>query len=173
MKSSIINRLGEGIEDLIKIGVNKLLIVNEPPFRGYPNAYDVNGTEYLDDGWTAAHNGNLSNLIQRLRNKYRNISFYLLDVHQLIKDILLNSTAYGITNISNCWSITDETNITLCRNSSTYLFFDEYHFTSRVHQLIADRTRNLLLTSIGIIPYPLASSLYLLISMIILSKNFI
>ena len=170
--STIIRRLSRGIDDLIRIGAKTLLVVNQPPFRAYPGLYNGEMGE-LFDLWTSEHNDNLSQSIENFRKNLPQTTFHLLDVHSLIRDILVNSSAFGITNVTNCWSTFNGTIIPLCSNSNTFLFLDEFYFTTSVHQLIADRARNLLLTSNGRIPYAFSSALLMMISAIVWSKNFI
>ena len=168
--STVVKSLTNGINDLIGIGANKFLIINQPSFQLYPGTSIFNMNNYFN-ALTIQHNGNLSDSIQSLRQNFPNISFYLLDVYSLIQEIVANSSRFGITNLTNCWSTYNLTVTPVCTNASTFLFIDEYHFTTRVHQLIADRARNLLSTSNGIILSPLR--LNIIIVSIMLLKNFI
>ena len=129
--------LSNEINDLIRIGAKKFSFSVNPPFQAYSTEVGTNISDFSST-WTSNYNMNLSISIQTLRNTFPHISFDLLNVYSFIQDILANNTAYDIVN---------GTIVPLCRNSNSSLLIDEYHFTSRVHQLIADRTPNVLLTS--------------------------
>ncbi|CAF3544192.1 unnamed protein product [Rotaria sp. Silwood1] len=147
--SIVVKSLINGINDLIQIGVKHFFIGNLPPLQAYPAAFALNIPDYLNK-LTLEHNNNLSNSIQLLQSNYLNISFKLFDVYSLITNIRMNSSTYGINSTTNCWDTSNNTIIQLCSTPDTYLFIDEYHFTTRIHQLIADYARSLLITSNGV-----------------------
>ncbi|CAF1202629.1 unnamed protein product [Rotaria sp. Silwood1] len=144
--SIVVKSLINGINDLIQIGAKHILIVNQPPLQAYPVTAILNMSNYLNN-LTLDHNSNLYNSIQLLQSNYSNISFKLFDIYSLISNILMNSTAYGINSTNKCWDTPNYTVVELCSTPDRYLYIDRYHFTSRVHQLIADNGRQLLVTS--------------------------
>ncbi|CAF4113247.1 unnamed protein product [Rotaria sordida] len=144
--SVVVKSLINGINDLIQIGAKHFLIVNQPPLRAYPANQALNILDYLKK-LTLKHNHNLSNSIQLLQTNYSNISIKLFDVYSLITNILINPSVYGITSTKTCWNILDNTVIQLCSTPDTYLYIDGIHFTTRIHQLIADNARKLLVKS--------------------------
>jgi phospholipase/lecithinase/hemolysin len=147
---TVIPSLISGINDLILIGSKHFLIVNEPPLQAYPALFALNNSQGLGV-LTNLHNNVLSSSIQTLQSNFSSISFQIVDVYSLITNILTNSSAYAINNINNCWTTLNNTIIQSCSTPNTYLFIDEYHFTTRVHQFIAGKARQLLLTSNAII----------------------
>ncbi len=146
--SVIVNSLINGINDLIQIGGQSFLIVNQPPLEAYPAVATENISDYLNT-LTLQHNNDLSNSIQTLRSNFSNLSLYLFDVYSLITNILTNNSAYGINSTKNCWYTLNGSIIPLCTTPETYLFIDEYHFTTRIHQIIADNARKLFPMSKG------------------------
>ncbi|UJR13476.1 hypothetical protein I4U23_000490 [Adineta vaga] len=140
----VVNSLTNSIDDLIQIGAKHFLIFNEPPFEVYPYVMMLNMSIYMK-ALTLAHNNNLSNIIQ---STYRNITCHFYDTHSLITNILNNPLKYGINSTKNCcWNtLSGIVNIS-CTTTDTYLFIDEYHFTTRIHQFIADNVRQLFSTS--------------------------
>lgn len=144
--STVVNSIINGIKDLINIGATNFLIVNQSPLQAFPSLIPLNMSDYLLS-LSLIHNSNLSNSIQTLQSNYTNLSFYLFDVYSLISNILLNSSAYGINNTQNCWYTFTNATIPLCTTPDSYLFIDEYHFTTHVHQIIADNAKQLLVTS--------------------------
>jgi len=165
--STVVNSLMNGINDLIKIGGQHFLIVNQSPLQAYPALLAGNINDYLTT-LTHSHNNILSSSIQTLQSNFSNLSLQLFDVYSLITNILLNSSAYGINNTENCWNTSTGTIIQLCTNPNTYLFIDEYHFTTYVHRLIADNAQNLLVTSSGTIKF--SCSIFFILSFFILIK---
>ncbi|CAF1328330.1 unnamed protein product [Rotaria magnacalcarata] len=141
------------INDLIKLGAKHIIIVNQPSFQSYPAIVGSNISPYLNQ-LTLAHNSNLSNVIQSLQLNFSNVSLELFDVYSLLTNILMNSSTYGINSTKNCWDTSNHTCIQMCSSPDTYIFIDEYHFTTRVHQRIADNARILLVTSKGTIKAP-------------------
>lgn len=170
--SVVVASIKNGINDLIGMGVKNFLIINQPHFQLYPAVWSLNMNDFLRQ-LTLQHNGNLSQSIDMLRKNHSTISFYLLDVYALIQDIQMSSTTYGVTNFTNCWSTTNGTVVKLCTNSSNFLFIDGYHFTSRIHQLVADRTRNLLMISHGIVLTPFSYGFQLMIVALTFMNSFI
>ena len=164
--SAIVNSLMNGVNDLIQIGGKNFLIVNQSPLQAYPALLDSSSSDYLNT-LTLTHNSNLSNSIQTVRNNFPNLSISLFDVYSLITNILTNSSAYGINNTRNCWNTSDGTTISPCTDPSPYLFIDEYHFTTRVHQFIADQARKLFpTTSNGLIQSPSFSICFVCLSLL-------
>ncbi|CAF3966790.1 unnamed protein product [Rotaria sordida] len=148
--SSVVKSLINGINDLIQIGAKHFLVVNQSPIQAYPAAQALNIPDYLKT-LTFDHNNNLSNSIQLLQSNYSNITFKLFDVYSLISNILMNTSTYGINSTTNCWSTSNYIVVHECSTPDTYLFIDEFHFTTRIHQLIADNARKLLITTNGAI----------------------
>ncbi|CAF0839869.1 unnamed protein product [Rotaria sordida] len=158
--STVVRSLINGINDLIQIGAEHFLIVNQPPLQAYPATFSFNISDLLNR-LTHEHNINLYNSIQLLQSSYSNISFKLFDVYLLIANILINGSTYGINNTTNCWQISSNTIVKLCSTPDTYLFIDEYHFTAHTHQLIADHARKLLEATNGNMKSP-HSTFYIL-----------
>ncbi|CAF1362605.1 unnamed protein product [Rotaria sordida] len=133
-----------GINDLIRIGAKHILIINLPLFEAYPATAIFNATALLKK-LTLDHNNFLLNSVQLLRENHSKISFEIFDLYSLISNILINMTAYGINSTNKCWDTPHYTVVPLCSTPNTYLFIDQFHFTTRVHQFIADAMRKLLI----------------------------
>jgi outer membrane lipase/esterase len=146
--SVVVNSIMNGIKDLIQFGAKRFIILNQTPLQTFPAAAAYNLTAYLTT-LTLTHNSNLSNSIQVLQSNFPNISLQLFDVASLITNISTNPSTYGLSSIQNCWNTLNGTIVVSCTTPDTYLFIDEYHFTTRVHQLIANNVRALLSTSNG------------------------
>lgn len=166
--SQVVASLMHGINDLIRLGAKHILIVNQPPLEAYPAVAAFNMNAFLNL-LTLAHNGNLSNSIQSLQSNFPQVSLKLLDVYSLVNNIYLNGLSYGINITKNCWTTLNNIVNQSCSTPDTYLFIDEYHFTTRIHQFIADDAKKLLATSNAIINSPY---FFLLILSILISLDY-
>jgi phospholipase/lecithinase/hemolysin len=144
--SVVVNSLMNGINDLIQIGGKNFLIINQPPFQAYPISSIINMNSYLTT-LTFLHNGNLSKSIQSLQSNFSNISLHFYDVYSVIVNILNNASVYGFNSTTNCWNTLNSPINISCTTPDTYIFIDEYHFTTRIHQLIADNALEVFINS--------------------------
>lgn len=148
---SITSSLVNATKDLLAFGIKHLILVNQPPLQSIPLLLLTKNQTTLAD-LTYQYNTNLSEHINVLRNDNKGTNIQLFDLNSLISKILRNSTSYGISNTNRpCWSTIDPN---VCPNPDAYLFFDQVHFTSRVHQLIADDFRPFLRSSSVKMPFP-------------------
>jgi phospholipase/lecithinase/hemolysin len=77
--------------------------------------------------------------INVIQNNYTNSSVQIFDIYTLITRILSNNSSTFSNTVNNCWNEFNFTAIQiLCPDPSKYVFLDTYHFTTLVHQLIAD-----------------------------------
>jgi phospholipase/lecithinase/hemolysin len=149
----VVNSIINGIKDLIQFGSTHFLILNQTPLQAYPAAAVYNMNDYLNT-ISVTHNSNLSYAIQSLRSNYSNIQFQLFDIYSLISDMYTNPSTYGINSTKNCWDTSTGVVNQTCTTPDTYLFIDEYHFTTRIHQLIANNALKALYNSKGVIKSP-------------------
>ena len=139
----------DAIDDLLVAGIDHLLIINLPPLDAFPH---LNRHATLESRIVAHNNYLLTNLTQ-LQASPTDVSVKLFDVHSLIKKLLSNQSASTLNKVNPCWTIKNRTVIAQCANPNGYVFIDSSHFSSVVHQLIADGIRQFLLSS----PSPLPS----------------
>jgi phospholipase/lecithinase/hemolysin len=124
---------------LIIFGGRNLVIINEPPFDRFPPFRGKNNTNstrqlYID------HNRNLAAIFnQTYLSLQTRLNIRLIDSHSFVSNILANYITYGFENLDSCWdTITQSTVQILCQNITKRVFCDEYHFTSRMQELVAD-----------------------------------
>jgi phospholipase/lecithinase/hemolysin len=132
--------------ELIRLGGKHIVIVNQPPFQLIPLFQPL-----LTSGNTTdvAHqyNRNLSASIAALQNQYTDKDLHVFDLHALVSKVLANGSLYGMGNtVDSCWRFS-RNNVTVCSNPSSYAFFDEVHFSSRMHQIVADEFSKFLTSS--------------------------
>ncbi|CAF1226640.1 unnamed protein product [Rotaria sp. Silwood1] len=142
--SIVVQSIVNGINDLIETGAKNILIINLPPFEVYPATAVFNAHDLLKK-LTLDHNNKLLNSVRLLQANHSKISFEIFDLYSLISNILMNTTAYGINSTDKCWDTPHYTVVPLCSTPDTYLFIDQFHFTTRVHQFIADAMRKFLI----------------------------
>jgi len=162
--STVVNSLINGIQDLIQIGAKKILILTQIPLQIYPAAQLLNLNDFLST-LTLSHNTDLSNQIANLRSQNPQISFYLHNVSLLITNILNNTSRYGINSTQNCWITTNHIIVQLCSTPDTYMFIDEYHFTTRIHQMIADDVKSSIQTSHGLVLTAFSIYFYIILNL--------
>ena len=147
--SAIVNSLSNAVNDLLTIGATQLLVFNQPPLQAIPYLQATSARLNISD-LTNQYNRNLSSTIQTIQKNNPKKSLRIFDLNTLITQILRDSSSYGISNTVNpCWSASSNSSRP-CANASSYLFFDEVHFTSRVHGLIAQNFSRFIATSSAI-----------------------
>ncbi|CAF1406977.1 unnamed protein product [Adineta steineri] len=136
--SSITRSLSNATKDLLMLGAKSIIIFNQPPLQALPLLRYSTAESILID-LTSQYNTNLSVYITKLQNEYEKSSIKLFDLNALISKVLDSGAPYGIVNtVDPCWS-SQVVNSSNCSNPNSYVFFDNVHFTNRIHQLIADQ----------------------------------
>jgi len=147
--SSVTASILNGVEDLLKIGVKHLLIVNQSPIQAMPFIETQEQVVYYRDR-TIYHNNNLSIVITKLDYNRKQINLYLFDVYSLVLKVISNESNYSLNTKDNCWNVLNGNVIMLCTNPESYVYIDQYHFTARMHELIGDAVRQFIFTSSGV-----------------------
>jgi len=136
--SSIVNSLMNGIRDLLAVGAKNFLIFNQPPVQAFPYFSRLNRTAVFT-ALTIQANTYINTSITAIQNNNTNTSIQIFDVNALITTILANQSIPFSNTVAKCWDSSNLTSVTiLCNDPSTYVFIDNFHFTSTVHQLIAN-----------------------------------
>lgn len=96
--------------------------------------------------FTIQLNANLSTGMSILQRDNPKISLKVFDLYSLIsKPIASGSTFLFKNTIDPCWNITKKgTVLQQCVDPTSYVFIDNYHFTSHVHELIDNDVRQFL-----------------------------
>jgi phospholipase/lecithinase/hemolysin len=146
--STIATSLLNAVKDLVTIGVLHLLVFNQPPLQSYPFIPIMNQSLNFT-AFTIQLNANLSTGVATLQHDNPKISLKIFDLYSLISKIIANGCAYSFKNtVDPCLNIT-KIGVVLrqCIDPASYVFFDEYHFASHVHELIAHDVRQLFSSS--------------------------
>ncbi|MCU0567790.1 MAG: SGNH/GDSL hydrolase family protein [Oculatellaceae cyanobacterium Prado106] len=125
-----IHHLSDAIATLIKVGAKHILLSNLPDLGKTPIADAAHSKTPISTVATAiaTHNQALVDLVQSFQPK---ANVMLLDVKSLIDDAIAHPAQLGLRNVTLPCS-----QIEGC-NPNDYLFWDQMHFTSQVHQQIA------------------------------------
>ena len=164
--SSVISQsISNATRDVIFFGGRNIVIVNQPPLQFIPlirpNAALLNAAQLTSD-----YNRNLSGNIAALQQSNKDRKLQIFDLNALVSKVFANLSSYGIQNaIDPCFSQLSNGTLILCSNPNSYAFFDEVHFTGRMHQIIADEFKKLLVSpSSSVGHFSSASSIFILFS---------
>lgn len=144
--------------DLLTFGVRHLLVFNQPPFQSYP-FISLRNQSFHFDSFTNQLNAHLSAGLSALRPLHPQSSLIFFDLHSLITKILTNGSSDSFDQtIDPCVNLTKNgTILHQCLDVHRYVYFDDYHFTSHVHELIASELRRILFSSTAVIYWPSSS----------------
>ena len=137
----VIDDLEESINSLYNLGARNFLIPNIPDLGTIPLVQEpslfvdlfVASPSQLTN-LTEEHNAELETTLDNLSNSLNDINIIPLDVYSLYNDILTSPEEFGLTNTSEpCLD-----SLGSCSNPDEYLFWDEFHPTTAVHEIIAE-----------------------------------
>ncbi|CAF4558897.1 unnamed protein product [Rotaria sp. Silwood1] len=131
------------VSDLLVVGIQNLLVINLPPVQSFPGTNDKQRLSKLIN----QYNNYLLSNITGIQSGYTEVSIRIFDLYSLITEILSNNSMSTLNKIDKCWNILDDRIISQCTNPNEYVFIDDYHFTSVIHQVIADNIQNFILSS--------------------------
>lgn len=143
-----ISNIANSLTKLTNAGAKNVLVANLADLANVPLGRDLIPPEQLEQLTllTDAHNNALNSVVNSLETSNTETNFAVLDVNSLLEDIFANPTASGfIANpIESCLSPNNfpdiDPNAVVCDNPDQYVYYDNQHFTSAVHQLVADTT---------------------------------
>jgi thermolabile hemolysin len=131
-----ISNLTTAVKALSKVGAKHILLVNVPDLDKMPQARQAAGGANASLTGVIAHNQALAEFIQRPRTDTNLIGF---DVNSVLNEIIADAKHFGFRNTTEACDRTTEHRTTEQRggNPNEHVFWDMFHPTSRVHQLIA------------------------------------
>lgn len=145
----IVDSLLNVVNDLISFGARHVIVFNLPPSQIVPYFQSFQSPSTFMN-LTRHYNEYLLQKISKLQEDNPGRFLTVFDLHAFITKILSNTVYYGFnfTNVP-CWNSSTPPS-TACKNQESYIFFDEVHFTTRIHGLIADEfTSSLTISSQG------------------------
>ena len=138
----IANSLINCLKDLIAAGAKHLLLFNQPPYQAFPYLNGL-GQDALFTQLIQVGNGAIVAGLTSLKQNNTDVSINLFDVYSVLSKVVTNTSAAQFANtVGKCWSNFNLTALVQnCSNPSEYVFLDDFHFTSRVHELVAAALR--------------------------------
>lgn len=127
------------IQRLIQAGATQILVPNLPPLGLTPRLNTSTTTILAGNAAAQLYNQDLAMGISILKDTYRgrHVSFYQLDVYDLMKQVVASPTTYSLTNA------TDSADMQLS-DPDNFLFWDSIHPTTAGHHIMADAALQLL-----------------------------
>ncbi|CAF3504999.1 unnamed protein product [Rotaria socialis] len=141
--SIVVGALLNAVYDLLAIEIQQLIVVNLPPLQLFPGTNDTQRLGALVN----EHNNYLLSNITIIQSKFPKASLRVFDLYSIITDILSNNSVFQLNKMNKCWNIVNSIVISQCTDPDTYVFIDDYHFTSVIHQIIADSINQFILSS--------------------------
>ena len=151
---SVVNSLINAVYDLLVVGVTNLVLINQPPLYAYPGFSSVHPNLTLKSR-ICTHNQILQTNLSIMDLLNNQASIRVFDLYSLINDILIGNTSSTLNIVDQCWRMRDGVLLANCSNPEHYMFIDELHLTSTIHQMIATRFLQFLSSpSIGCRSFP-------------------
>lgn len=141
-----ITNISNSLVQLANAGAENVLVSNLVNLANVPLSRSFIPPEQLEQLTllTNAHNSVLNFAIASLNTAFPDTEFVLFDTNSLLDNIFNNPTEFGFINnpIESCLTPNNfpdiAPNVVPCDNPEEYFYYDNQHFTSAVHQLIAD-----------------------------------
>jgi len=131
-----VGNIQEGLQDLADFGAREFLVLNLPDLGKIPIYI---GTSDAADAtqFSMNFNNELSHMIQEWRTSNPQIQVYYMDFFSMFSNLCLNSIDAGFTNVTEeSPNFSEADNFD---NSDGYVFWDERHFTTEMHEWAADK----------------------------------
>ena len=140
-----IANVSDSLTSLINAGAHHIFIVNSPNVGDAPESKRL-ATETNDPGYikratklTKIYNKKLKRVRKKISKK-SHVTFYKFNLFKFIGFLIKHGNAFGFTNVTDaCFNTTQFVFFPDCDNGlkfPEYFFFDELHFTARVHKFV-------------------------------------
>ncbi len=148
LPEQVTGNLSSAVESLYEVGARNFLVVNLPdlgetPFADFLDGFspDISISSQLNI-LTDAHNILLEQQLNNLKTSLPGIELTTLDANSLFREIVSEPSQFGLTNIDNSCLLNFQPGFMfngVCDNPDEFLFWDNIHPTSAVHDLVAQR----------------------------------
>jgi phospholipase/lecithinase/hemolysin len=129
----IIASLLKGVEAVLAVGAQNIIIFNIPPVQYYP--YN-NPTLFAELTYYA--NLALTGYLQPIQAAYPTASLNIFNLNSFVTKLVNKTTSYFTDVTDNCWNLYNATTVQiLCPNPEKYVFLDTFHLTTRAQGLLA------------------------------------
>ena len=127
---------------LIGAGAQNILVSNLPDLSLTPRFNGLSGVEAAAlSGLVTAYNAELSSIVNGLATAVPTVDFIEFDLNGLLSDAINNPDQFGFTNVTSpClgdYTFPFDLDFTVCGNPDSTLFWDDFHPTTRGHEIVA------------------------------------
>ncbi|MCR9192438.1 MAG: SGNH/GDSL hydrolase family protein [Gammaproteobacteria bacterium] len=140
---AVITAIEASLQRLVDHGAHRVLVVGLPNLGESPFARELDAVDQLSK-ITQTHNQLLKEMVVKLQTQYRDLDWVYLDVDRLFVDLKAHPEQYGLTHIEEkCLHLRPQQQGLAVMQAEDqgqclgYLFFDQLHPTTAVHQLLA------------------------------------
>lgn len=141
VSASILN----AVKDLLNIGVKHLLVLNQSPMENIPFVQTEDRIVYYRQR-TIYHNNNLSIGIKTLDYNRQKVQLYFFDTYSFLLRVFTNYSQHSLNTRVSCWNLSNGQIVSQCSNPQSYMYIDQYHLTTTVHELIGNEIRKFLVS---------------------------
>lgn len=137
--------VGDMTESLYNAGARNILVANLPNVGRTPKFTSM-GSASAQTGTALSQlfDTTLANEVNALEARYSNLTLNLLDIYGLEQNLLANPSQFGFTNTTTaCKSGDVGWGGKVCSNPNSYVYWDAFHPTARVHSLIGNAALSL------------------------------
>ncbi len=138
-----VNNISNSLEQLATSGAKNILVANLPNLGDIPLGVELGVSDILNVV-TAQHNNLLKSEIDSLQAFFPETNFILFDANSFLKDIFNNPTTFGLNpnTLESCLTPNNfpdiDPNAVVCDNPDEFFFYDNQHYTGKIHGLIGN-----------------------------------
>lgn len=123
------------VSTLIAAGAESFFIPNLPDLSLTPFA-QLAGIQTIAHAFTEAFNAELALLLSSLAARFPTVDIIQFDINAVLTNTILNPSLFGFTDAQNACLLV------MCPNPETFVFWDDFHPTTRAHAVFASLFAN-------------------------------
>jgi phospholipase/lecithinase/hemolysin len=128
------------LDALAAFGAKSILVLNLPDLGAIPRNNGDAATSAVATALTESYNAALEDNVDAFEADNPDITVYFMDIFSLFEDMVANPVTYGLSDVD---SICPNFLIDNDFDNDGYLFWDDIHPTTEVHEEIAVRVKSL------------------------------
>ncbi|KAL4388283.1 hypothetical protein GQ457_09G024080 [Hibiscus cannabinus] len=141
----ILKDFSDHLQTLYRLGARKIVVNNASPIGCQPHLNKGGDCDKAANERALFFNPMLFNFTKDLQSTLPGLQIVLVDLYKIFEDVFKSPASYGFTEVkSPCCSKTDLNdrcipNVELCKDRSSYVFFDAINPTETMHFIWARR----------------------------------